>query len=352
MSDSRSPQNTELEHHPLSTHLDPHGQVRMVDVGEKPITARKAVATARVTMRPETAKALRDNTTPKGDVLATARIAGIQAAKRTHELIPLCHGIALTKVSVDFVAIDDDGVSIEATAQASDRTGVEMEALTAASIAALTLYDMLKGIDRAMAIMDVRLESKDGGRSGSWRREQAQGEAHEHHDHGQRGHRHEHHKHHAASDPSAAAVAVDPAAFVLTREVIDLAAVRARVAHATAGAVCVFEGTVRDHNEGRAVTLLEYEAYDKMVTVEMLRIAEEIQRDLPGVRLAATHRIGPLSVGETAVICVASAAHRGEAFEAARRLIDEIKARLPIWKREHGPDGPYWVGWEDARCVS
>ncbi|MBL8680512.1 MAG: molybdenum cofactor biosynthesis protein MoaE [Myxococcales bacterium] len=139
---------------------------------------------------------------------------------------------------------------------------------------------------------------------------------------------------------------------MLTRDAIDLAAVRARVAHASAGAVCVFEGTVRDHNEGRAVTLLEYEAYDKMVTAEMRRIAEELQRALPGVRLAATHRVGALSVGDTAVICAASAAHRGEAFEGARRLIDEVKARLPIWKREHGPDGPYWVGWEDARCTS
>jgi molybdopterin synthase catalytic subunit len=303
-----------------------------------------------VTMSPETAKALREKTTPKGDVLATARIAGIQAAKRTHELIPLCHGIALTKVSVDFVAIDDDGVSIEATAQASDRTGVEMEALTAASVAALTLYDMLKGIDRAMVINDVRLEAKDGGRTGSWRREPHEARAHAAHQHEHKGHGHGHG--HGANELAPEAIAVDPEAFVLTRDAIDLAAVRARVAHASAGAVCVFEGTVRDHNEGRAVTLLEYEAYDKMVTAEMRRIADEIQRALPGVRLAATHRVGPLSVGDTAVICAASAAHRAEAFEGARRLIDEVKARLPIWKREHGPDGPYWVGWEDARCTS
>ncbi len=341
MSDQKVPSEGAREHHPLSTHLDLEGNVRMVDVGEKAITARRAVATARVTMSPETAKALRDETTPKGDVLATARIAGIQAAKRTHELIPLCHGIALTKVSVEFVSIDDDGVSIEATAQATDRTGVEMEALTAASIAALTVYDMLKGVDRAMVIQDVRLEAKDGGRTGSWRREAASesdGRSLP--------------RERARDDrPAPTAIAVDPESFALTREPIDLLAVRQRVLHPSAGAVCVFEGVVRDHNEGKAISLLEYEAYDKMVTAELRRIAAELQAALPGTRLAATHRVGALSIGDTAVVCVASAAHRAEAFEAARRLIDEVKARLPVWKREHGSAGPYWVGWEDARCL-
>jgi molybdopterin synthase catalytic subunit len=116
------------------------------------------------------------------------------------------------------------------------------------------------------------------------------------------------------------------------------------------GGIDVFLGAVRDHNEGRAVTRLEYHAYVSMAEKEMQRIAEEIQGELPGVRLAALHRVGSLSVGDLAVICAAGAAHRGEAFQACRALIDRIKHRVPIWKREHGPDGPYWVGWEDARC--
>jgi molybdopterin synthase catalytic subunit len=122
------------------------------------------------------------------------------------------------------------------------------------------------------------------------------------------------------------------------------------VGHASAGALDVFIGVVREHNEGRAVTLLEYEAYGTMAVREMERIGDEITAAIPGVRVAALHRVGALRVGEWAVVCVASAAHRAEAFAACRRLIDEIKARVPVWKREHGPDGPYWVGWEDARC--
>lgn len=123
------------------------------------------------------------------------------------------------------------------------------------------------------------------------------------------------------------------------------------VAHASAGGIATFLGVVRDVNEGRAVTLLEYEAYGSMAEAELGRILAEIAAEIPGVRVAATHRIGPLNVGDVAVACAASAEHRGEAFRACRELIDRIKARLPIWKREHGPDGPYWVGWEDARCT-
>lgn len=122
------------------------------------------------------------------------------------------------------------------------------------------------------------------------------------------------------------------------------------VRHPGAGAVATFEGTVRDHNDGRPVTLLEYEAYGPMAETELAAILEEIRAELPGVRVAALHRTGALQVGDAAVLCVASAPHRGEAFRACRLAIDRIKARLPIWKREHGPDGPYWVGWEDARC--
>ncbi len=122
------------------------------------------------------------------------------------------------------------------------------------------------------------------------------------------------------------------------------------MSHPGAGGVATFLGVVRDQNEGRAVTLLEYEAYGAMAEAELGRILEEIVREIPGARVAATHRVGPLRVGEAAVACAASAPHRGEAFKACRELIDRIKGRLPIWKREHGPDGPYWVGWADARC--
>jgi molybdopterin synthase catalytic subunit len=144
-------------------------------------------------------------------------------------------------------------------------------------------------------------------------------------------------------------VTIEP--FAIVEAPIDAVAVEALVAHPSAGAVVSFVGAVRDHNDGRAVTLLEYEAYGSMAAKEMVRIAEEIAAELPGVRLAAHHRIGALRVGDAAIVCAASAPHRGEAFEACRRLIDRIKERVPIWKREHGPDGPYWVGWEDARCA-
>ncbi len=124
----------------------------------------------------------------------------------------------------------------------------------------------------------------------------------------------------------------------------------ARVMHAGAGALDVFVGSVRDMNDGRTVTLLEYEAYAPMAIAEMQRIAEEVERAHEGVRVAASHRVGSLRVGDVAVVCAASAPHRAEAFAACRSMIDEIKHRVPIWKREHGPDGAYWVGWQDARC--
>ena len=123
------------------------------------------------------------------------------------------------------------------------------------------------------------------------------------------------------------------------------------VRHAGAGAVCVFTGVVRDHNEGRPVTKLEYEAYAPMAVAEMRRIAEELSAEYPGVRIAVLHRVGELEVGESAVVCATSAPHRGEAFRACRALIDRVKERVPIWKREHGPQGAYWVGWQDARCA-
>jgi molybdopterin synthase catalytic subunit len=133
-------------------------------------------------------------------------------------------------------------------------------------------------------------------------------------------------------------------------EPLSLDALVAEVRHAGAGAIATFEGTVRDHNEGRPVTLLEYEAYGPMAETELAKILDELRAELPEVRVAAVHRVGALKVGDAAVLCAASAPHRGEAFKACRAAIDRIKSRLPIWKREHGPDGPYWVGWEDARC--
>jgi molybdopterin synthase catalytic subunit len=127
--------------------------------------------------------------------------------------------------------------------------------------------------------------------------------------------------------------------------------VSANVAHGGAGAVCVFAGTVRNHSEGREVTRLEYQAYAPMAVREMQRIVEELRGAHPDARLAVIHRVGSLAVGELAVACAASAPHRDEAFAVCRALIDQIKARVPIWKREVGPDGAAWVGWQDARCA-
>ncbi|KQZ71833.1 molybdenum cofactor biosynthesis protein MoaC [Sphingopyxis sp. Root214] len=152
------------------THLDESGAASMVDVGAKPATQRRAVAGGRITMSPSALEAIRSGNAPKGDVLSTARIAGIMAAKRTADLIPLCHPLALTKIGVDF-AWEDSGISVSATAQTTGPTGVEMEALTAASVALLTLYDMAKALDRAMIVGDIRLLEKSGGRSGDWRAE-------------------------------------------------------------------------------------------------------------------------------------------------------------------------------------
>jgi len=152
------------------THLDDKGAARMVDVSGKAVTRRKAVARGRISMAPETLALIREGRLPKGDVLAAARLAAIMAAKKTGELIPLCHPLPLEEVSVEF-EIDDDtpGVTITASATVTGRTGVEMEALTAVSVAALTLYDMCKAVDKAMHIGDIRLIYKEGGRSGVFR---------------------------------------------------------------------------------------------------------------------------------------------------------------------------------------
>jgi cyclic pyranopterin phosphate synthase len=159
------------------SHLDEQGRARMVDVGHKPDTERVAVARGRVAMQPATLALIQGGAIQKGDVLTVAQIAGIQAAKRAHELIPMCHPLLLTHIQVDLTPQpppsqapgEDAWVEIEATVRTTGKTGVEMEALTAVSVAALTLYDMCKAVDRAMRIQDVRLVFKTGGKSGTWK---------------------------------------------------------------------------------------------------------------------------------------------------------------------------------------
>ena len=149
------------------THVDEHGAARMVDVSGKDVTARSATATGRVLVSPQVVALLRGEGVPKGDALAVARLAGIMGAKRTPELIPLCHPLAISGVVVD-LAVADDAVEISATVRTTDRTGVEMEALTAVAVAGLTVIDMVKAVDKAAVITDVRVEAKSGGKSGDW----------------------------------------------------------------------------------------------------------------------------------------------------------------------------------------
>lgn len=154
------------------THLDSSGEANMVDVGAKAETRRVAVAEGTVTMRPETLRTILAGDAKKGDVIGTARIAGIMAAKRTHELIPLCHPLLLTKVSVDIKPVEAlPGLRVTATAHVTGKTGVEMEALTAVSVACLTIYDMAKAIDRGMVLGGIRLVEKSGGKSGTYKAE-------------------------------------------------------------------------------------------------------------------------------------------------------------------------------------
>ena len=151
------------------THVDESGAARMVDVSDKAVTARTAVAAGRVVVSPEVVALLRGDGVPKGDALGVARLAGIMGAKRTPDLVPLCHPIALSGVTVDLV-VTDDAVGVTATVRTTDRTGVEMEALTAVAVAGLALVDMVKAVDKAAVITDVRVLSKSGGRSGEWTR--------------------------------------------------------------------------------------------------------------------------------------------------------------------------------------
>ncbi|HEX7875382.1 MAG TPA: cyclic pyranopterin monophosphate synthase MoaC [Sphingobium sp.] len=150
------------------THLDEDGSARMVDVSAKAVTVREGVAAGRITMIEQAADAIAQGLVKKGDVLAVARVAGIMAAKRTADLIPLCHPIALTSITIDF-DLDANGVTVTATVRTTGQTGVEMEALTAVSVALLTIYDMAKALDKSMIIGDIRLLAKTGGKSGDWR---------------------------------------------------------------------------------------------------------------------------------------------------------------------------------------
>ena len=154
------------------THFDDVGASRMVDIGDKQVTRRMAQASGLVRMAAETVSLIRDKKASKGDVLEVARLAGIMAAKRTAELIPLCHPLPLESVAIDFTFTDDQTLRVEATVQVEAKTGVEMEALSAVSVAALTVYDMCKSVDRGMSIERIQLEEKSGGRSGHWRRDE------------------------------------------------------------------------------------------------------------------------------------------------------------------------------------
>ncbi|WP_285729885.1 cyclic pyranopterin monophosphate synthase MoaC [Nocardiopsis sp. ATB16-24] len=166
---THDPRPEEADHPSGFTHLDHTGAARMVDVSQKRVSTRTATATGRVLLGPEAVAALRDGEVPKGDALAVARIAGIQGAKRTPDLVPLCHPIAVHGVDVDLTVVDE-GVDISATVRTADRTGVEMEALTCVMTAALGLIDMVKAIDPEAEVTRVRVEEKTGGRKGDWRR--------------------------------------------------------------------------------------------------------------------------------------------------------------------------------------
>ncbi|HEV2106710.1 MAG TPA: cyclic pyranopterin monophosphate synthase MoaC [Thermomicrobiales bacterium] len=171
--------NEQVESAPVAsglTHFDERGRAQMVDVGDKDATRRVALATGQVRMEPETLALIREGRAAKGDVLGVARVAAIMAAKKTHELIPMCHQLLLTKVEVAFDADGaPDAVGISARVETRGQTGVEMEALTAVSVAALTIYDMVKAVDRGITIEGIGLEEKSGGRSGDWRRDAASG---------------------------------------------------------------------------------------------------------------------------------------------------------------------------------
>ena len=313
------------------THLDSSGAARMVDVSDKATTKRIARASAQVLMNPATLELIVSGRAAKGDVLAAARLAGIMAAKRTGDLIPLCHPLPLESVTIDLVAVPPGRLSITSTAVVSSRTGGEMEALTAASVAALTIYDMCKAVDKNMVVTDLRLEEKSGGRSGHYLR--------------------------AVAKPAAAGAAppldVRPAPAPgqpycrLSREALSLQEVVDAVSgpqFTGQGGLVTFTGIVRDNNLGKDVERIEYEAYDQLVLSTLATIIEGIERGIEGSRVAIVHRAGVLQVGDAAVVIAASAPHRAEAYDACRRAIEELKHEVPIWKKEVSPEGEEWLG--------
>ena len=156
---------------PSFSHVNAAGEANMVDISDKSVTARRAIASAVIHMQPATLQAIESDALKKGEVLAVARVAGIQGAKRCADLIPLCHPLPLTKVQIDFVRLTDTQLKVESLCAVDGKTGVEMEALTAASIAALTVYDMCKAIDKTMVISDLSVQEKQGGKSGDWHRD-------------------------------------------------------------------------------------------------------------------------------------------------------------------------------------
>ncbi len=293
------------------THLDSDGAARMVDVSEKAVTRREAVASACVLMKEETLRAILSGSVVKGDVAASARIAGIMAAKRVSELIPLCHPIGLESVAVELLPDGPGRLRVRARVVVQARTGAEMEAMSASAVAALTVYDMAKSIDRAMTVTDLRVEQKHGGKRGEYRRNES--------------------RYRLSAD---------------RLDVNDMIDCVSGAEFQTVGAVATFIGTVRGDSleNGDRVIALEYEAYPAMVLGQMVKIGERIERDIQGARIAMAHRTGRLSVGEMAVVIAASAPHREEAFRACRAAIEAIKRDAPIWKKEVTASGESWLG--------
>ncbi|WP_370655122.1 cyclic pyranopterin monophosphate synthase MoaC [Hydrogenophaga sp.] len=315
------------------THLDETGAARMVDVSEKAVTRRVARASAQVLMKASTLELIVSGRAAKGDVLAAARLAGIMAAKRTGDLIPLCHPLPLESVTVDLVAMPPGRLQITSTALLTGRTGVEMEALTAASVAALTIYDMCKAVDKDMIITDLRLEEKSGGRSGHYQRtaDVPSDEAR------------------YAPAPTAGRTPTPAGKSYnrLSREPLSLQEVIDAVSGpglTGQGGLTTFTGIVRDHNLGKDVVRLEYEAYDQLVLSTLASITEDIENTIAGSKVAIVHRAGVLQVGDAAVVIAASAPHRAEAFDACRRAIEALKQQVPIWKKEVSPQGEEWLG--------
>jgi len=221
-------------------------------------------------------------------------------------------------VKVEIVAQPPGCLRITATAALSGRTGVEMEALTAAGVAALTIYDMCKAVDKGMVITDLQLDEKTGGRSGHYNRNPTS----------------------ASADQPNPYCRLSDVPLSL-QEVIDAVS---GPGFPQQGGLTTFTGVVRDHNLGKQVTRIEYEAYPTLVLSTLAAIIESIERDIAGCRVAIVHRAGELAVGDAAVVIAASAPHRAEAFEACRRAIEDLKRDVPIWKKEISPSGEEWLG--------